>query len=89
MDKPDISNRTLGIEIIFAVGVPFLILAFGGLVSYGSLSADVDHKADRADVEVLKVEVEHIKETTEDIKAEQKEQRSILEQIARDVAEGD
>ncbi len=61
MTGKDISNRFLSIEII----IPFLLLAVGGLISYGSLSSDVEHKAEAADVQVLQNEVKHIKETVE------------------------
>lgn len=79
---PDISNKFLSVEII----IPFLVLAVGGLVGYGSLSADVDHKAEKADVRVLDEKVSNIEGDVDEIKEEQKEQRTILERIDRAVA---
>ena len=84
----DVSNKFLSIEI----AIPFVLLAVGGLVSWGSLSADMDHKAEAADVAVLKTEVSHIKEdvgevkeTVKEVQTEQKEQREILNEILRAV----
>lgn len=79
----DVSNRFLSIEI----AIPFVVILIGGLVGYGSLSADVDHKAEKTDVEVVKNEVEHIKEDLDEIKEEQKEQRQILDRIDRKLPE--
>lgn len=62
----DISNRFLGIEI----WVPFAILAVGGFVSYGSLSADVKHKADKSDIAVIATKVETIAEDVSENKTD-------------------
>ena len=71
----DISNKFLGIEIM----IPFILLAIGGLISWGSLSADMDHKADKAAVEVLTQKVEDIADDVEENKEAVKE----LNDIAR------
>jgi len=52
----DISNRFLSVEII----IPFIILAVGGLISYGSLSSDVEHKAGKLQVEVIQTQLDNI-----------------------------
>ena len=79
----DVSNRFLAWEIL----IPFVVLAIGGLISWGSLSADMDHKAEKTDVAVLKTEVTHIKEDVQDVKEEQKKQRELLEDIKEAVTD--
>lgn len=84
-DQGDISNRFLAVEI----WVPFAVLAVGGLISWGSLSSDMKHKAEDSDVLVVQAEMKHIKDDVKEIKAEQQQQRKILEEIARNVSKGD
>ena len=81
----DVSNKFLSVEIL----IPFIVLVIGGLLSYGSLSSDVEHKADKTDVAVLQTEVSHVKEDVKEIRKEQKEQREILEEIKNAVVKGD
>lgn len=75
----DISNRFLSVEIV----IPFVLLAIGGMMSYASLSADVEHKASREDVAVLKAEVDHIKETTAEIQKQVNDNSKILNDNAK------
>lgn len=82
-NRPDVSNRFLAAEI----WIPFAVLAVGGLVSIGSLSNEIEHKADKTDVAVLSSEVENIKDTVDDIKAEQKAQREILDRIDKKIGD--
>ena len=58
MANPDITNKTLFREIL----IPFGVLAIGGLIGYGTLWADVAHKADKTDIAIIATEMKNIAE---------------------------
>jgi len=67
--RKDVSNRFLSVEII----IPFLLLGIGGVASFASLSADVEHKSDKTDVAVMKEKVDRIAVDVSDNKSEIKQ----------------
>lgn len=81
----DVSNKFLAVEI----WLPPVAIVIAGAISYGSLKAEVEHKAEKEDVAVISTKVENIEDDVKEIKDEQKEQRKILDRIDRKLNNGD
>ncbi len=58
------------------------ILVLGG-ISYGSLSADVENKADKAEFAALKANVEHIKESVDENKTALEKNKEAINENGR------